>query len=354
MKKAFFINGGAGRVLCAIPALENYAKKHDDFIIVSEGWPEIFAGNKTLQDKVYNVSHKDLFENHLKDCELVSPEPYRLNQYFNQKCNLIQAFDIIINELDHIPKTQKITIELNKKEQIDGHNLVGEVRSAKQKEKVVVFQPFGSSVQVQGQFIFDSSGRSFELNDVYKLIELLTKHYGVIVMSPFQIPSQTELGFAWPQNVSIRTWMGIINAADYFVGCDSLGQHLAHALNKPTTVVIGSTFPENISYLETKNFTIVDNGLGRRKYSPIRITMDDFTDRTNEELMVLSKENFNKLVESITKVLKTNTTISNVKQVNVPHVHGPNCSHGIPNAGLLPPALKKPNILEQMNKNTSK
>ena len=36
MNKAFFINGGAGRVLCSIPALERYAETHDDFVIVSE------------------------------------------------------------------------------------------------------------------------------------------------------------------------------------------------------------------------------------------------------------------------------------------------------------------------------
>ena len=66
MKKAFFINGGAGRVLCAIPALERYAATNPNFIIVSEGWTECFAGNQLLQDKVFNVNHKDLFENHLK------------------------------------------------------------------------------------------------------------------------------------------------------------------------------------------------------------------------------------------------------------------------------------------------
>ncbi len=48
MDKAFFINGGIGRVLCSIPALEEYAKKNNNFIIVSEGWPECFAGHPSL------------------------------------------------------------------------------------------------------------------------------------------------------------------------------------------------------------------------------------------------------------------------------------------------------------------
>ena len=58
-------------------------------------------------------------------------------------------------------------------------------------------------------------------------------------------------------------------------------------LKKPATVVIGSTFPENISYPETSRFTVIDNGVGKRKYSPIRLTMDLCGDRHNEDLMVL-------------------------------------------------------------------
>ncbi len=310
MDKAFFINGGIGRVLCSIPALEEYAKKNNNFIIVSEGWPECFAGHPSLQSKVYNVNHKDLFETFLKDKELVSPEPYRLNEYFNQKCNLIQAFDKIINNLDEIPPSKKITLHLNKKEQIDGHNLVNEVRTVKQKKKVIVFQPFGAAAHIEGNFVFDSSGRSFELSDIVKIIESLTKNYGVIVMSAIPLPVDKDLGVAMPQNMSIRTWMGVINAADMFLGCDSMGQHIAYALDKPAVVVTGGTYPINISYPDNKNFTIIDNGADKRRYSPIRITMDDWVDRMNEDLMVLSKETFSNIIAVINKILGGNSSFT--------------------------------------------
>jgi len=46
MKKAFFINGGAGRVLCAIPALEWHKQNVDeDVIIVAEAWNELFMAS---------------------------------------------------------------------------------------------------------------------------------------------------------------------------------------------------------------------------------------------------------------------------------------------------------------------
>ena len=42
--KAFFINGGAGRVICSIPAFEKYveANPDEDFIIIAEGGTDFF------------------------------------------------------------------------------------------------------------------------------------------------------------------------------------------------------------------------------------------------------------------------------------------------------------------------
>lgn len=299
MNKAFFINGGAGRVLCSIPALEEYAKTNDDFIIVAESWGDLYSLSKVLRDKVYASFHKDLFDLYLKDKEIVSPEPYRLNAYFNQKCNMIQAFDILINDLKEIPKTKKISIDLNKAEQIIGHNLVNEVREVTKKDKIIVFQPFGSGVKAEGNFIFDPTGRSFELKDIMHLLDELKKNYGIIIMSEIEIPHGQEHGIAMPKNVSLNQWAGIINAADYFLGCDSVGQHFSYSLGKPTTVVIGSTCPENISYPDEKMFYIIDNGKGKRKYSPIRMTMDECCDRNNEDLMVLTETTIKQILKSI-------------------------------------------------------
>lgn len=312
MEKAFFINGGAGRVICAIPALEKYAENNpkENFIIVAEGWMEIFSSSPKLRERVFHVLHNRLFEDHLKNMEIISPEPYRLNEYYNQKVNMIQAFDILINgPTNYMPANTKVTMDLSKKEQVDGYSIVNDVRKMKQKEKIIVFQPFGSSIQQQDQFVFDSSGRSFELSDTIKIIDELKKDYGVIFMSQVQISSCNNQDVAWPQNLGIRQWMGIINACDYFLGCDSLGQHIAYSLNKPSTVVIGSTYPENISYKDEKLFHIIDVGISKRKYSPLRITNSENTDRNNESLMVLEEKHFKEIYESIKQRIGGNKDI---------------------------------------------
>ena len=98
--KAFFVNGGAGRVISSIPAFEKYAENHDDFIIVCEGGTDFFKGHPTLDNKVYDHWHKNLFQEHIKDRDCESPEPYRVWDYYNQKCSLAQAYDMEINGLE--------------------------------------------------------------------------------------------------------------------------------------------------------------------------------------------------------------------------------------------------------------
>ena len=98
--KAFFLNGGAGRMLCSIPALEKYEEESGDkdFIIVCEGGTDMFKGHPTLHKRAYDPWHKNLFESEIKHRQVVNPEPYQVWEYYNQKCNLSQAFDILLNE----------------------------------------------------------------------------------------------------------------------------------------------------------------------------------------------------------------------------------------------------------------
>ena len=325
LSKAFFINGGAGRVVAAIPGLEKYAAESgdEDFIIISESWDELYQASPPLRDKVYKLDHKGLFEEKLKDKDIVTPEPYRLNAYFNQKCNLVQAFDILINDRDTIPTGQENKVphlELNKTEQIVGHNICNEVREVTGKDKIVIFQPFGQSVQVEGKFIYDTSGRSFEIINVVEIIEELKKHYGVVIMSQIEIPSWQEMGIAMPTNLNLLQWAGIINASDYFLGCDSVGQHLAVAVTKPATVVLGATYPENISYLDVNSHTILDFGKEKRIYSPIRLTMDASRDRQNEDMMIVKTPDLKRIINSIKDTIGVSQKVAPKPQLKTPNI----------------------------------
>ena len=113
-------------------------------------------------------------------------------------------------------------------------------------------------------------------------------------------------------------------------GCDSVGQHLAHALKKPATVVIGSTYPENISYPDNKDFKIIDLGKNKRKYSPIRIGFAPATDRNNESLMMIDNDRqIKRITDSV--VMKIG------KSVNKPNLMGESNFDGV---NVMDPGVK--------------
>lgn len=309
--KAFFLNGGAGRIICSIPALEKYAETHDDFVIICEGGTDFLKGHPTLYKKAYDNWHKSLFQEKLIHMDLVTPEPYREWHYFNQKASLAQAFDIIINELDEPRELPIPQIVLSKNEICAGFTAVEEVKAGTGKDKLLVVQPFGRSVETIGQdFIVDATSRSFGLNQIVEIINKLKKDYAIIIMSEIHFPLEKNEGkdmaqqVARPEIQDMRLWAGIIQAADHFLGCDSMGQHIAMALDTTATVVCGSTFPENISYPGNKNMDIIDVGKDRnREYSPIRVTIDEVVDRGNDECMEMGDDHIKAVIDSVKKRL---------------------------------------------------
>ena len=304
---AIFINGGAGRVIASIPALEKFQEENpdDDFVIVCEGGTDFFKGHQSLYARVYDHWHKGLFQDKLKERNLITPEPYRVWEYYNQMCSIAQAYDIAINNKG-LRKLQKPRIRLNKEEMIFGKKLVDEVKEKTKKDKVLVFQPYGRTVHHENGMISDYSGRSFEAENAVSIVKKLSKKFGVIHMAEFGIDFQkheVKDPVASPMGADLRHWCGIIANADYFLGCDSSGQHMVHALDKKCTVVIGSTFPINVSYPDDENIDILDMGLGARTYSPIRVTTDEYADRTNDGIMAMNDKVEAIIVESVTNGL---------------------------------------------------
>ena len=293
--KAFFLNGGMGRIISAIPALEKYyeAKEDPDFIIVIEGICNIMNGHPTLDNKTYDMYHKNLFHTKLINMDIVSPEPYRLNEYFNQKCDIAQAFDMLINKKG-IRELPAPTLILSKEELLEGRKAIDEIKKKVKKEKLVILQPFGRAItQIDNSFV-DKSNRSIEFSNLKQIIKKLQeKDWAVCIMSEFGIEFK-DAGFkdevAIPEIPDLRKWAGLIKYADHFLGCDSVGQHLAKAMETPASVVMGATYPINTSYPNDKNFTIIDMGQFDREYDPIRISFDERISRKHERIMTMTPE----------------------------------------------------------------
>jgi hypothetical protein len=188
---------------------------------------------------------------------------------------------------------------------VHGANIVEEVKKVTGFDKVVVVQPFGRSVEAVGDFIIDATSRSFQLSNIIDIIDILKKEYGVIIMSelPLNVEDKDNGKYpvAQPQVPDLKVWAGVLQVADHFVGCDSLGQHIVKGLGKTATIVTGSTYPVNISYPDDNNFDIIDVGNGKRVYSPIRISIDEERDRANDETMEMTKEQIDQVISSVRK-----------------------------------------------------
>jgi hypothetical protein len=308
MKKAIFIDGGAGRVIAAIPALIKYVRKNPDhdLKIFIGGWDSLLWGIPELHDISYSMDVKGIFNSMLKDVDVVlSPEPYRQPNYFNQKISLAEGFDEIINETTDHSDLEPPTMVLNKMEEKNAASIIAQAKSQQQKQKTIVIQPFGRSAQrVDENDIIDESSRSIEQHVYLKLVKKLSTKYNIIFFGEknFWVPGDD---YTFKPEADLRVWSAIVEAADYFIGCDSLGQHIARAFNKPGTVVIGSTFAVNTSYPDY--FNIVEKKDIKKVYAPIRISGFDghLADRMNDRCMDFSDAEIEDVYKGILNHIET-------------------------------------------------
>jgi len=295
------IDGGAGRAIAAIPALIKHSKKNQDFRIMVHGWDTLYWGIPELHDKVFNPDQKGAFEQFFLDADKVlSPEPYRVPGYYKQEKSLAEAFDYLINETDDHSDLTPPVLVTNKNEELQAANFMQQTKQQQQKQKTIVIQPFGRSMEKpQDNVILDQSSRSINPETYLKLVKKLATKYNLILFAEknFWIPEDT---YTMKPEADLRMWTAFIDAADYFIGCDSVGQHMARALNKPGTVIIGSTFAVNTSY--PNYFNIIEKDI-QKKYSPIRISglEGHLADRVNEATVEFTDEEINSMYANIVK-----------------------------------------------------
>jgi hypothetical protein len=270
MQKTVFINGGAGRMICALPALERFIQENPDGYIVTEAGLDFVWGNRILQDRTLEINTKGLFENIIRKSQIIAPEPYRDYDYYNQNLSISQTFDKLINGSVRENFDYRPNIILNKEEELNGVTALKHAKDEHKKEKTIVIQPFGRSSTNDSNLgvVVDYSTRSLEMKTYMAIARALREQYNVISMSEFAIPGD-DISVN-PKQLTLRKWAAIIEHADYFIGCDSVGQHLAYSMKKPGSVILGSTFAVNVSY--PNYFNIIEKQGVEKRYSPIRIS----------------------------------------------------------------------------------
>jgi len=301
MRKVIVIDGGAGRAIAAIPSLEKYVRNHpdEDVRILVFGWDNLYWGNTLLQDITYSADTKGIFDSFIKDADvIISPEPYRIPGYFNQKLTLAQAFDKEINNTDDHSDIGPPKLYLSKGEEKNAANIIADCKAQQKKQKTIVIQPYGRSARVDRGDVIDDSTRGLDSRSYLQLVKKLSTKYNLILFAEkqFHIPEDT---YTQKLEADLRIWSAIIEGCDYFVGCDSVGQHIARAFNKPGTVILGSTFAINVTYPDW--FNIIEKDDLPKKYSPIRLCGLDchLADRYNDKLMDFSEKEIDQIFMAV-------------------------------------------------------
>lgn len=309
MNTTFIINGGAGRVVAAGPALEKYAKLHpeDDFKVLVHGWESVFWSHPLLQSRTFSVNQKGTFDYFIKNNRVVCPEPYYVHGYYNQKLSLAQAFDEEINKTEDHSDLGPPRLYISSYEKNSIRRIIFEAKQQRNKSKVLVIQPYGSGMVPYPEKPFDNSYRSLDVDDYYKLIKKLnSKNKDLLIFyfgdMRFRHPGDDISVNVAQFNPDLRFYLSLIAECDYFVGCDSVGQHMARGLDKPGMVIMGSTSEINVSYPDF--FHIFRNGKPFN-YSPIRLTGLDceFADRTNDGIMDFTDKQIDEMITVINKNL---------------------------------------------------
>ena len=105
-----------------------------------------------------------------------------------------------------------------------------------------------------------------------------------------------EISLPEIQNILVPVFFGLPIEANHL-------PPLLKIVGTTATVVVGSTFPINISYPNEPTFDIFDIGAETRTYSPLRMTGEDQQDMENEECMTMTKEDIKNVIDSARKRL---------------------------------------------------
>lgn len=300
MKKTFIIDGGLGRVITAIPALEKYVIKNPETIILVYNWLPILFGNKILSKVSQDaLVVKGIFDT-IKNSKIVKPEPYYNSDYLNCKISLVDAWNQEINGDKESMGVPKIFL---RKDEIE---MGAQIRKTYHR-KIIAFQPFGSSANIDQNSVKDNSLRSLDVKITQAIVKSLKQQgYGIWLMVDKNVPFLNGSDFINLYSQNIREIAAIMYNCDYFLGIDSAGQHLARAFDKPGSIIMGGTNVKNVTYPD--HFNILNN-YEDKEYMPYRLTDFDWwlSETLNKDVMNFDDKKIKEITSNILKHIKKTT-----------------------------------------------
>jgi hypothetical protein len=299
------VDGGIGRVITSIPALLKYHENHpnQEWYIMIPGWDFITWGFPELQERTFNPDARGSFDLFWKADRVITAEPYRLPAYYRNEITLIEGFDIEINNSTDHSDLPPMQLRLSLSEKRRALEVIQEAKEKHKKKKTIVIQPYGSTATPHPTGVFDDSLRSIPKPMLDYFISNLSKDYNLIYMG---VEMCDQRMYNPELQLNLREWAAVIDAADYFIGCDSCGQHMRKCFNKKASVMIAGTHRKNVTY---NDFHIIERDV---PFYPDSMRISGFqshmSSRLNEERIQFTQEEIERAYLEI---------IENIKEKNI-------------------------------------
>lgn len=240
-KLAVMIDGGLGRVLCAIPALQELNKKHD-LIVLTGGWEYAYSGSGLTVLPLGKPGLQTILDGY----PVVKPEPYWNLDYRAGKANLVEAFFAELNLT--VPKGEVLPYNP------DLRHMPASIYSEK---PILMIQPHGSGGE--------ADSRSMTRKELVDVVNKYRQEYSVFI-----IGTEVELKFEDEsvqqiKNIAEPVFIRYMQIADLIVSCDSAGLHIAAAMGTPHVAYLSST--SGVKYYR-KTSKIVREGFKDMRINP--------------------------------------------------------------------------------------
>lgn len=302
--KVFYVDCALGSAVCSIPSLLKYQHDHpnDDWYVIMRQ-SDITFGIKELQSRTFHPDSPGIWEHiFLRADDLLPIKPYFNPNYYKEKINLVESYNELINETTNHGNLNYVTLKISPQERESGRETINSIKNGSTK-KTVIIQPFGSTCNPTNNSlsVFDRTYRSLTKNTFLKIVDKLSTKYNFVYFGPNELIDETfeKKFFMFDNEINRRDWFSIFSQSDYFIGCDSSGQHISRAFNIPGTVIFGSSNPKSVSYPDY--FHIIKKEVDTH-FVPYDIYMDygfDRINRLNEGSNEFTDSEINDICDSI-------------------------------------------------------
>ena len=229
------IQGGIGKCIMATAVCEAIKKQHpEDQLIVLSGYPDVFLNNPHVH-RAFGYTRFSYFYDEFiegKEYKIMAHDPYVETAHVRQDEHLIKTWC----EMNDIPYNgEKPNIHLSLAE-IDffGSKITSD-------KPILVIHPNGGG-DTNMKY---SWTRDLPSNVVVQVIEHFRKKYNIIHVKR---EDQSKYDNTFPFLESIRAVAVLIHMSSKRLFIDSFAQHIAAAINKPSTVCWVGTKPVVFGY----------------------------------------------------------------------------------------------------------